>query len=211
VGLVIVGAGGFGREILDVLDAAEGLPGDFVGFVDDSCAMVELIEAMGERLLGSIDVMTDLAHEYFVGVGDPAVRRSLDEKLVGFGCVAAQPARHRTASIGRLVQLGPGTVVCGGANITTNIVAGRHLHVNLGATIGHDCVIGDFVTLAPSVNISGNVTIGDCVEFGTAAVVLPGLTIGAGATVGAGAVVTKSVEPGVTVVGVPARALRVPS
>jgi acetyltransferase-like isoleucine patch superfamily enzyme len=89
--------------------------------------------------------------------------------------------------------------------LTTNIVAGRHLHVNLNATVGHDCVIGDFVTLAPGVSISGHVTIGDGVEFGTGAVVLPGVTIGDGAMVGAGAVVTRDVEPGVTVIGMPAK------
>jgi sugar O-acyltransferase (sialic acid O-acetyltransferase NeuD family) len=205
--LVIVGAGGFGREVLDVVDAGwwpEGAP-QVLGFVDDDLSARAEVEALGEVFLGPVDAMGSLDARYFVGIGSPKVRRRLDERLTGFGRTAHDPVVHRLAGVGRRVALGAGTVVCGGAMLTTNIVAGRHLHVNLNATVGHDCVIGDFVTLAPGVSISGHVTIGDGVEFGTGAVVLPGVTIGDGAMVGAGAVVTRDVEPGVTVIGMPAK------
>jgi len=84
--------------------------------------------------------------------------------------------------------------------------------VNLDCTIGHDVVIGDYATLAPGVHISGWVRLERASYLGTGATIINGLeaqplVIGEGAVVGAGACVTKSVLPGTTVVGVPARPL----
>lgn len=209
MGIVVVAAGGFGREILDVLDArVDALApasSDFLGFLDDDPSADIRVADLGERVLGPVNAISSLDASYLIGIGSPSTRRRVDQTLVHLGGTAHSGVQHRMAARGRRVRLGPGHVICAGAILTTNIVAGRHLHVNLNATIGHDCVIGDYVTIAPGVSISGNVTIGDDVEFGTGAVVLPGLTIGAGAMVGAGAVVTKDVAPGTTVVGMPAR------
>jgi len=216
MGIVIIGAGGFGREILDVIDASpiatverdDRTDHMFACFVDDGTPDLAKVAALGERVLGGLQMLTKLRCTYLIGVGNPATRRLIDERALGLGRLPYPMVMHSTAAIGRSVDLGAGAVVCAHAALTTNIVAGRHLHVNLGATIGHDCVIGDYVTLAPGVNVSGNVTIGDEVEFGTGAQVLPGLAIGAGARVGAGAVVTRDVEPGTTVIGVPAKPRR---
>ena len=81
------------------------------------------------------------------------------------------------------------------------------MHVNLNSTVGHDCRIGDFVTINPLVAVSGDVTIEPMATMGTHSSVLQGLVVGASAFVGAGAVVTKDVDPGSTVVGIPARPL----
>lgn len=209
MGIVVVAAGGFGREILDVLDARGGADASasevFLGFLDDDPSAAPRVTELGESLLGPVRAISSIDASYLIGIGSPSTRRRVDQMLIALGGSAHGGVQHRLAARGRQVRLGPGHVICAGATLTTNIVAGRHLHVNLNATIGHDCVIGDYVTIAPGVSISGNVTIGDDVEFGTGAVVLPGLNIGAGAMVGAGAVVTKDVAPGTTVVGMPAR------
>jgi acetyltransferase-like isoleucine patch superfamily enzyme len=98
-----------------------------------------------------------------------------------------------------------GAVLAAGSRITTNVRAGRHVHLNVAATVAHDCRLDDYVSLSPGVHVSGNVTIGREVFLGTGAVVVPGCTIGAGAVVGAGAAVVSDVAAGETVVGVPAR------
>jgi sugar O-acyltransferase (sialic acid O-acetyltransferase NeuD family) len=110
------------------------------------------------------------------------------------------------------VQLGEGSVLSPFVTLTSNIRIGQHFHANLYSYVEHDCVIGDFVTFAPSVKCNGNVVIEDHAYIGAGAVIKQGkpgapLVIGRGAVVGMGAVVTKSVPAGATVVGNPARVM----
>ena len=105
------------------------------------------------------------------------------------------------------VRLGEGAILSPFVTLTSNIRIGRHFHANLYSYVEHDCMVGDFVTFAPSVRCNGNVTIGDGAYIGANAVIRQGLTIGAGATVGMGAVVTKDVPAGETWAGNPAREL----
>jgi sugar O-acyltransferase (sialic acid O-acetyltransferase NeuD family) len=128
----------------------------------------------------------------------------LDERLSAAGFEAAVLV-HPSATVGADVRLGPGTVVCAGARLTTNIQTGRHVHVNLGSTVGHDSTLGDYVTVNPLVAISGSVALGDEVMMGTHSAILQGLTIGARSVAGAGACVVKDVPPDTVVKGVPAR------
>ena len=208
--LVIIGAGGFGRETHDVLEAVNEVRAtfEFLGFLADGGADEDLLARRGVRLLGPVSHLAELAEDvrYVIAIGLGSARRDIDAYTRGLGRQAAVLV-HPSAALGRHdVHLGPGTIVCAGAVLTTNVRAGRHVHINLGATVGHDVVIGDYATLSPGVHISGRVQIGAGVLLGTGAAVLPGRTIGDNASVGAQAAVASDVEPGATVVGVPARA-----
>ena len=119
---------------------------------------------------------------------------------------------HPRLEMSRWVDLGEGAVLCAGNILTTNIRFGVGVQVNLDCTIGHDSILDDYVTLAPGVHISGCVHLGKRVYVGTGAVIINGtgvqpLVIGEDAVIGAGACVTKSIGPGVTAVGVPAKPL----
>ena len=110
------------------------------------------------------------------------------------------------------IEIGEGAILCPFVTLTSNIRIGRHFHANLYSYVEHDCVIGNFVTFAPGVKCNGNVHIEDHAYIGAGAVIKQGvsgnpLVIGKGAVIGMGAVVTRSVPPGVTVVGNPARNL----
>ena len=115
---------------------------------------------------------------------------------------------HPLAWLGNRITLGDGTVVCAGNLLTTDMTIGRHVILNLDCTVGHDAVVEDFVTVAPSVNISGNVAIGVGCDLGTGATLIQGVTIGHWTTVGAGAVVVRDLPANVTAVGVPAQPIK---
>lgn len=214
--MVLIGAGGLGRETHDVVEAindertASGQPQlECVGFLADGHADVELVEERGVPFLGPVAGLTDLPADvrYAVPIGSGDARRRIDEWATAEG---REPVTlvHPRAVLGRhRVSLGPGTIVFATSVITTNVRLGRHVIVNLGATIGHDAVLGDHVTLNPNVSVSGNAVLGDGVTMGTGSTVIEGRRIGARTTVGSGATVVRDLPPDVTAVGVPARPL----
>jgi sugar O-acyltransferase (sialic acid O-acetyltransferase NeuD family) len=146
-----------------------------------------------------------------VAVGSPETRAQLTQKAQAAGFQIAELI-HPRVERSKWIEYGEGSVICAGNILTTNIRIGNHVQMNLDCTIGHDVVLEDFATLAPGVHLSGWVHVKKGAYFGTGAVVINGtfdapIVIGEGAVVGAGACVTKSVAPGVTVVGVPAKPL----
>ncbi|HJV25443.1 MAG TPA: acetyltransferase [Aromatoleum sp.] len=209
--LVIYGAGGFGREVLQVVrDINDARPRtwDPIGFaVDQAFASTSLVQ--GLPVVGSVDWLAQHPEvEVVIAIGSPAARRHIVRRVVQEAGNRFATLLHPHAWLGQDVRVGEGSVICAGALVTTDISIGSHVHVNIGATIGHDAVLKDFVTLNPSVNVSGNVQLAEGVEVGTGSVLLPKVSVGEWAIVGAGAVVTKEVPADATVVGAPAKVIK---
>lgn len=210
--LVIIGAGGFGRETLDVVEAANhySTKVQFLisGVVDDMPSRLSLsrLKARQVNWLGTIkDWLETAADElYLLGIGDPCVRARLDDQFIGSGLTAATVV-HPAATLGSNCKLAPGTVICSGAQISTNVSLGRHTHINPNATIGHDAVLAPYVSVNPAATVSGEVSIGTQTVIGAGAVILQGISIGAHSIVGAAACVTHDVGEAQIVKGVPAR------
>jgi sugar O-acyltransferase (sialic acid O-acetyltransferase NeuD family) len=203
--LVIFGAGGHGRETLDVVEAVNDGSSrwNFLGFVDDG----EVREDRLARREAEVVQISELDPEkvrYVIGIGDPATRQAVAEKMSLAGFVPASLI-HPAASIGADVRIAEGVVLAAGSHVTTNVSLARHVQLNVGAVVSHDCEVGAFATFSPGTLVNGECRIGERAFFGTGAVVTPGLSVGADAKVGAGAVVIEDVPAGTTVVGVPAR------
>jgi len=194
----IVGAGGVGREALDVA-LAVGVAVD--GFLDDAPS------AAGVRGLPvhSLDQVRD-GDSVLVAIGDPVARLAVAERLISAG---GRPHTlvHPQAVVAPEVELGQGCLVMGLAHVSSSVRTGHHVQVQYGATVGHDTVLDDGAIVLPGANVAGQVHLGRAVMVGSGAVILQGRSVGEGAVVGAGAVVTHDVPPGTTVVGSPARAI----
>lgn len=211
--LVLIGGGGFGRCVLDLVDAvnlAGSGPGiEVVGVIDEDPSVGELLGARGVELLGPIGALASLAADvgYVIGIADGGVRRRLDAALRSSGRPCPTIV-HPNVHVGFDVRLGPGTVVASHVSFENHVRLGRHVHVNQNSTVGHDSVLGDYTTVSPLVAVSGAVTTGSGAFLGTGASIRQGVRVGADAVVGMGAAVITDVAPGRTVVGVPARVLR---
>lgn len=205
-GLVIVGAGGFGREMVAWSRQSVQYQRDWVlkGLIDDNpnalagknCAL---------PILGSIRDYQPQEDEIFIcALGVPAVKRKCTELLLDRGARFTQVI-HQTAVLGDNVDLGEGVVMCPFSIASANNRLGRGVTLNLHASVDHDVNVDDWSQLSCHCDLTAAVQIGKEVFLGSSVAVIPGVRVGDGAYVGAGAVVVRDVPPGAKVFGVPAR------
>lgn len=191
---VLIGAGGFAREIRGEVRLQYG--NVLKMYVDDQYWVEGLYR------ISEFDPKTQSA---LIAVGNPADKKKLLAKLpenTEFWNYISPRAYVNN------LRMGKGNFICAGTIITVNVTIGNHVHLNLHTTVGHDAVLGDFVTTAPNVNISGNVTIKDGVYLGTASCVKEKLTICEDVVLGMNASVVKDITDSGTYVGIPAKKIK---
>jgi sugar O-acyltransferase (sialic acid O-acetyltransferase NeuD family) len=202
--IAIYGAGGFGREVNLIVQQLikKGYPYHFVGFFDDEDQSSEL----GKAYLGDTEKLNNWKTPLSIAlaIGDGKIRKKVVEKITN-PRVEYSKVVSPYAIFNDIIKIGQGSIICAGANLTTNISVGDFVVVNLNTTVGHDCQLGNYSSLMPGVNLSGNVKLKDCAFVGSGANVLNGVEMGENATLGAGGVLTKSLEANKTAVGVPAK------
>lgn len=204
--VAIYGAGGFAREVAWLISTRKDAF-DFVGYIEDKSPEGRVLNGMPVRSWEGF-CESDQESLISIGVGDPRARQKLADRCGAAGYSFANLV-HRGVEMSDSVERGAGSIICAGCALTVNIRVGRHVHINLLSTVGHDAVIGDFTTISPGVCISGNVHIGTGVFIGTGATIINGtaaqpLVIGDRAVVAAGACVTTSLEADSLYAGVPA-------
>ena len=206
--LVVIGCGGFGREVWSIANAinAQAPTFELLGMIDDALSEpnAEALERIGAPYLGTsqwLESAPEGVHAV-IGIGSAGARRAIDARWAELSWATLV---HPDTTIGADVVLAPGVVVAPGARLSTSIRVGRHAHIDQGVTVGHDSVLDDYTRANPQACVSGSVTVSAGATLGANCTVLQGLTIGENVMVGAGAVVVRDVETGLTVKGVPAK------
>lgn len=201
---IILGASGHAREtalhLLDIHPAAELL------FIDDAPKSTTLcLRGVNYPITSDWNAAAqNQAARFVVGVGVPKTKRALVQKALQAKLTPAETQIHPSATV-QNAKLGKGGMIAPGAVVTTHVTLGDYVVLNTNVTVGHDAVIGDFVTCNPGSNISGNTTLGAGVYFGVGAATKEGISIADDCIVGGKAFVNKNVTtPGQTLIGVPA-------
>lgn len=207
--VIIIGAGGHGKVVLDILRASgQHRP---IGFLDADESLIGT-QVGGLPVLGPVNQIHKLKQQHkvagaIVAIGDNRVRASYADLVKQQGLDLIN-AIHPSAVVASGATLGRNVVICAGAIICTEANIGDSCIINTGAIVDHECELAQAVHICPGAALAGRVRVGAHAFVGTGASVIPCLSIGANAIVGAGAVIIRDVPAGVTVVGVPGRVVR---
>lgn len=213
-GLILVGAGGLGRETVELVHAINAVrhTWDLLGFLDDS-PLLQGTRIGGLPVLGPVEsirrwpgisVAVCAASPSSVGSRRQIVER-LDLPDEAFATLI-----HPTVSLPRSAEVDRGSILLANVVMTADVRVGAHVVMMPHSVMTHDDVVNDFAILGARVALAGSVEIGGEAYVGAGALVREHGTIGARAVVGMGSVVVGSVPDDETWAGVPARPLRRP-
>lgn len=204
--LLIIGAGGFGRETASMVADLDTFT--LLGFLDDDETILGT-DVGGIPIVGPIESARQSEAALVVTTGRPSnfgSRRRIVEKL------ALSPERyvtlmHPSAVIGGGCTVGVGTVMHAGCVLTTDVSIGEHVAVMPNTVLTHDDRVDDYVTFGAGVLVAGDVNIGRGAYVGSGVRIREGVTIGQDTLIGMGSVVLNDVPPDSVWAGVPASRL----
>ena len=210
--LLIVGAGGFARETLELVAAINRLTPTWrvLGLLDDD-PRLRGTQVLGFEVLGPCAALHEhpdaLVSACVASPNDPLRRLELVSRL-GLPSERYANLIHPTAVIPPSASIGPGSVLHAATVLTADVRLGAHVAVMPAVVLTHDDVVGDGVSFGAGARVAGGVTIERGAYIGAGALIREHIVVGAGSIVGMGAVVTQAVPPGEVWAGVPARPLR---
>ncbi|MGE6487378.1 acetyltransferase [Paenisporosarcina sp. NPDC076898] len=208
--LIIIGAGGFGRELLSyAIEIMEYGDCNWIvkGFIDDNLNAFNGIDT-GYPILGTIsEHKIEVNAVYVCAIGDGKFRLDIGRKFQKKGAEFINFI-HPSAKIRERVKFGVGNIICPNSSINPDVTVGDFVLLNSNSGLAHDCVIGDGCSLMGGNSVNGNCTIGKCVFMGANSLIIPGRKIGDYVKISAGAVIFTNVKPGKTMIGNPAMILK---
>ncbi len=210
--VLILGAGGHGRVVLDILLQVGRR--QVVGFLDNN-ADIRGRRIDGIPVLGTVDELVELANRLeisgaIVAIGDNGVRRGLARDIEAAG-IELVNAVHPSATLARNATLGRNVVVAAGVVVCAHCQIGDSVILNTGCIVDYQTMIGEGCHICPGVRIAGRVKVEPGTFIGIGATIIPKVTLGCESIIGAGSVVIEDVPPLATVVGVPAQSIKLAS
>lgn len=208
--ILIVGAGGFGREVQWLIERINQCTPKWQisGYLDDG--INPGTEINGYPVIGGIDKLKDYEVNTAVvcAIGSAGIRKKLISRIKELGTFEFPNLIDPKVQMSQTVVLGEGNIICAGNILTVNIRIEDFVIINLSCTIGHDTVLRSFVTIYPGVNISGCTEMKSGSELGTGSKIIQGKTIGERTIIGAGAVIVNNIPADCTAMGIPAKPVK---
>ena len=208
--MLILGAKGFAKEILEILHINKQLK--HLAFYDDISS--DLPDKLFEefQIINSIDeaktYFNKVDNKFTIGIGKPILRKKLKDKFTAIGGDLVSTISSN-ASIGSYdVVIGKGCNILAGAILSNSVVLGEGCMIYYNVLITHDCEINDYVEISPGVIVLGRVKVGSYTQLGAGSVILPDIEIGNNVIIGAGTIVTKNVPNNSVIAGVPGKFIR---
>jgi sugar O-acyltransferase (sialic acid O-acetyltransferase NeuD family) len=204
--VVIVGAGGFGREVLEIFKDSnkQGKKWNILGFIDSNAELHGKI-INNYPVLGGLNWFEEHQDVACVcAVGEPKSKKKVIDELHKMN-VHFCNAIHPSVIASEFIEYGENVIIGAGSILTVNIKIGNHVIINLNCTIGHDSIIEDYCSIMPTVKINGNNHLHEGVYVGTGATFIQQVSVGAWTTIGAGAVVVNNIPEHVLAIGLPAK------
>jgi sugar O-acyltransferase (sialic acid O-acetyltransferase NeuD family) len=204
--ILILGAGGFGREVWNYLSQSPkcGVEWQIGGFLDDNVNALDEFDYPQKIVARTADYQAKPGELIVCALGSPEVKEKVCTSLLDRGAVF-KTFVHHTALVGKKACLGKGCFLAPHSIITSDACLGDFVTINCFSGCGHDVVIGDFTTLSSYCDLTGGVQLGKKVFLGSHVTVVPGRKVGDSAYIGAGSAVVTHVKSGQKVLGVPAK------
>jgi sugar O-acyltransferase (sialic acid O-acetyltransferase NeuD family) len=203
--VIVWGAGGHGKVIVDALLASESCT--VVGILDDdkTKAGTNVLGVPVSYSSGSLQTLRQTLNfnRVAIGIGDNYIRNDKFQQVKACG-LEPMNVIHPSSHISRFVELGIGVTILAGAVVNPGTVIEDNVCVNTAASIDHDNYLEASCHIFPNATLTGGVRVGRFAYLGSGAIVAPNLVVHQFSQVGAGAVVLKNVAEGTLVAGVPA-------
>jgi len=208
--VLIIGAGGHAKVVADALLASGR---EVLGFTSaEPNAVINSEVLPGLHMLGSDDVLRkfspveiDLVNG-LGGVDCRGLRRQIQSRLESAGWFFSG-VQHPTALISPFAKICDGVHLLAASVVQAGALIGAGSIINTAAVVEHDCVLGEFIHVAPHALICGNTQLGGDSHVGAGSTVVQGLILGPQTLIGAGAVVVKNFNGSGILMGVPARSV----
>jgi sugar O-acyltransferase (sialic acid O-acetyltransferase NeuD family) len=208
--LFIIGAGDFGRELESWLELMPETTKDWYieGYLDSGQELGEIKDYPSDyKIVGNETYYPFKKNDLvIISIADPATKEVAYNILKGRVAFLTYIAPN--AILGKFNQIGEGCIICPNCILTTNIILGNCVTLNVGTQIGHDARIGNFSSLMPNVDIGGDCELGCRVYLGTNSTIVPRKKIADDVKISAGSIVTRSIQSKTVVFGNPAVKLR---